>query len=112
MILALDLGNTTGYAMGGDNLPPRSGIIGLTPDKGDHPGARFLLFVHYVRRLVKSNKITEVYFEEVKHHQGIRDAHIYGAYWGVLTGYCAEAKMPCTGINVKKIKIRMVIRSP
>ncbi len=104
MILALDLGTQTGYAVGDANCPPVSGVLNLSDMKGDHPGARFLRFMHHLDRLSKLHTITKIVYEQVAHVKFVKAAHTYGGFQAYLMGWCMIHNVPLEGIGVKTIK--------
>ena len=104
MILALDLGTTAGYALGGDEFPPRSGIIDCSLGDNERQGARFLRFYQRIQAIVSERGITSVYYERVDFAKTTRAAHIYGGFWAYLCGFAAYKDLPLVGINVGTLK--------
>ena len=100
-ILALELGTTTGWAILADNRIV-SGSFDMRPVAGQGVGVRFLRF----RREFLNNfkAVREVYFEEVRRHEGTHAAHIYGGLWATLAAWCEENTIPYKGIEVAAIK--------
>ncbi len=104
MILALDLGTLTGYAVGGDNLPPRSGVLNLTPIKGDHPGHRFLLFAHHLTRLHNKHHFDKIYYEHVAHIKFVKAAQMWGGLQAYMLGWTMTNKVGICHVEVKTLK--------
>lgn len=102
MILALDLGSTTGWAVGKDGRLTASGTVAFKNNRYEGGGMRFWRFRQWLEK--EWPKIDAVYFEEVRRHQGVDAAHIYGGLLAVLTAFCEENKIPYSGIPVGTIK--------
>lgn len=106
VILALDLGTTTGFA-----LSPTDGSIvsGVWNNKGgryEGGGMRYLRFRGHLDEMHKLAPIGAVYFEEVRRHAGTDAAHVYGGMLATLTAWCEEQdpKVPYEGVPVGSIK--------
>lgn len=104
IILALDLGTKTGWALINNNHL-YSGIECFKNDRYSGGGMRFLKFNHWLHHIKDlNNRIDEVYFEEVRRHAGTDAAHVYGGLMGVLTAWCEEQKIPYEGVPIGTIK--------
>lgn len=108
-ILALDLGTTTGWAMrvGAGGYPIVSGTASFKPGRYEGGGMRFLRFTRWLSEFVVGANpvdVTAIYFEEVRRHQGVDAAHVYGGLLATLTAFCEERKIPYAGIPVGTIK--------
>lgn len=105
--LCVDLGTTTGYAVG-DNSAMISGVWKLKHGRFEGGGMRFVKFRTMLNELrdafPASSPITHVFFEEVRRHQGVDAAHVYGGLMAVLTGWCEEQKLSYSGVPVGTIK--------
>lgn len=101
MILALDLGTKTGWAIK-DSSGIKSGSKNFKTKRQEGAGMRYLKF----RRWLDSIKcgITEIHFEEVRRHAGTQAAHVYGGLMGTLTLWCEENKIPYSSVPVGTIK--------
>lgn len=99
-ILALDLGTQTGWAM-----THESGIISGTQSfkHGRYAGGgmRFLKFWMWLDEIPRPDVI---YFEEVRRHQGVDAAHVYGGFLAKLTSWCEKNDIPYNGVPVGTIK--------
>ena len=100
-ILALDLGSLLGFAVLSQGKVV-SGTYDMRPAKGQHPGMRFAIFENEFLRQFRS--VREVYYEEVRRHEGTHAAHVYGALWGILVKWCYENSIPCYSREVAAIK--------
>jgi len=101
--LALDLGTTTGFAVGGaDHMI--SGVWNLKPGRFDGGGMRFVKFRQRLNELHQACGLDGVWFEEVRNHKGVDAAHIYGGLMATLTAWCEENKLPYEGVPVGTIK--------
>jgi hypothetical protein len=104
-ILALDLGSTVGWALNDRDGIIRSGTKKCTTSTKEQRGARWSSFktmlfeVHAV-----SNDIDVVYYEDVKRHQGVLAAHVYGGFLAHLEHWCALRNIPMVGVGVGTIK--------
>ena len=96
-LLALDLGTTTGWALLSEGKVV-SGSFDMRPLEGEAIGIRFLRFRREFLNNFKS--VREVYFEEVRRHEGTHSAHVYGALWGTLCAWCEQNSIPYRGVPV------------
>jgi len=96
-ILAIDIGTTLGWALLAQGRVI-SGRFDMRPGNKEKPGIRFLRF----RKEFLSNfrDVHEVYFEEVRRHEGTHAAHIYGGFWAILLSFCEENAIPYRGVEV------------
>lgn len=103
MILALDLGTKTGFAIGKEGFVT-SGIVEFRNDRYSGGGMRYLRFRRWLDETFAAGKFDEVVFEEVRRHQGVDAAHVYGGLLGTLTAWCEEHNVPYEGVPVGTIK--------
>lgn len=102
-ILAIDLGNHTGYALqNGQHL--YSGVMDFSPNRFAGGGMRYLKFVNWLNLLIEAGPIDAVYYEEVRRHLGTDAAHVYGGFQAHLEKWCEEHKIPYEGVPVGTIK--------
>jgi len=104
MILALDLGTTTGWA-----INTASGIVSgsqsFKPSRFEGGGMRFLKFRHWLTEVKAATpQIETVAFEEVRRHAGVDAAHAYGGFMAHLTAWCEHHQLPYYGVPVVTIK--------
>ena len=104
MILALDLGTFTGYAVGGDDLPPRSGVLNLKDIEGDHAGAKFLRLLHHLDRLHKQYEFTEIYYEHVGYVKFAKASQMWGGFQAYLYGWAMLNKVPAYHVEISTLK--------
>lgn len=105
VILALDLGTTTGFAVQLDGDMITSGWWSFKPQRFEGGGMRYLRFQQKLNWMYEnSGGIDEVYFEEVRRHKGVDAAHVYGGLLAVLTSWCEAHSVPYSGIPVGTIK--------
>lgn len=100
-ILALDLGTTTGFAVH-DKGKIVSGSFSFKPRSHEGAGMRYLRFRRQF--LDKLTAAREVYFEQVRRHEGTDAAHVYGGLMATLLAWCEEHSIPYQGIGVGEIK--------
>ena len=104
VILALDLGTTTGWALRSMGTTT-SGCLSLKSSRFDGGGMRYLRFRRWLEQLqVHAGPIGAVYFEEVRRHVGTDAAHVYGGLLGQLTAWCEEYGVAYQGVPVGTIK--------
>lgn len=102
-MLALDLGTTTGFAVGSPNNIV-TGTWDLKPGRGDGGGMRFVKFRARLNELHAAMKFSAVFYEEVRKHRGTAAAHVYGGLQAVLTEWCEHNGVPYEGVPVQTIK--------
>ncbi len=103
MILALDLGTTTGWAVSSSGMLV-FGTWNLKPTRFEGGGMRFLRFTGFLIALNERSRITKIVYEEVRRHAGTDAAHVYGGLQGALTSWAEEEGIPYQGIPVGTIK--------
>lgn len=107
VLLALDLGGTTGWAKW-ENGVVTSGSTTMTKAKSkqfDGPGMKFVRFNRFLAGFPRPDYLS---FEEVRRHLGVDAAHAYGGYLSHVTAYCDshETPIPYEGTAVGAIKKR------
>lgn len=103
-VLALDLGQSMGYAFRSSNGSLMSGTWNFAPRKFDSHGVQFRKFRHNLDKFHEIAPIDLIVYEAVRAHKGVDAAHVYGGFWGVLTGWCDEKLVDHTGLPVGTIK--------
>ena len=104
-ILALDLGNTTGWAIRNSRCRILSGTSEFRPTRFEGGGMRYLRFGKWLdQTLDVTGGIDAVYFEEVRRHVGTDAAHVYGGLLATLTAWGEENGIPYQGVPVGTIK--------
>ena len=103
-ILALDLGTSTGWALGPGNGPVTSGTVSFRPSRYDGGGMRYLRFRGWLDQLKSDIPFGAVYFEEVRRHAGTDAAHVYGGLLATLTAWCEQHSIAYQGVPVGTIK--------
>ena len=115
VILALDLGTTTGWALRSANGPVAHGFVSFKSQRFEGGGMRYLRFGRWLADMLalsgsqtgsQSNLtgIGAVYFEEVRRHLGVDAAHVYGGLLATLTAWCEHHQIPYQGVPVGTIK--------
>jgi Holliday junction resolvasome RuvABC endonuclease subunit len=105
IILTLDLGTTTGWAIRTRDNGITSGTQSFKPQRFEGGGMRFLRFKRWLTELKQSvDGINVVYFEEVRNHAGVDAAHAYGGFMAHLTAWCEHHNIPYQGVPVGTIK--------
>lgn len=102
-LLAIDLGTNCGYTVGtADNHI--SGAWNLKGGRFEGGGMRFVHFRKYLNDVGAAFEIDQVFFEEVRRHQGVDAAHVYGGLLAVLQEWCETRGIPYSGLPVGEIK--------
>lgn len=105
VILALDLGTVTGWALRQHGGVIVSGTQAFRPGRFEGGGMRFLRLRAWLAELQASaGPIGAVYFEEVRRHAGVDAAHVYGGLMATLTAWCEAEQTPYAGVPVGTIK--------
>lgn len=105
ILLALDLGTMTGWAL--RNQPGRivSGTAHFRPRRFEGGGMRYLRFERWLNETRNvTGGLDAVYFEEVRRHAGVDAAHAYGGFLAQLTAWCEHHGIPYEGVPVGTIK--------
>lgn len=104
-ILALDLGQHTGWALAYPRGSITSGTELFKAGRFEGGGMPLLRFATWLGELhIKAGPLTTVVFEEVRAHKGTAAAHSYGAFLGQLTAWCEIHHVPYQGVPVGTIK--------
>lgn len=102
-LLALDLGTTSGYALGVSGAVI-SGSQSFANRRFDGGGMRFVRFRTFLAELYAATPFERVVYEEVRAHKGVDAAHVYGGLMATLTAWCEEKAIPYEGVPVGAIK--------
>jgi len=97
-ILAIDLGTKCGWAI----TPQRSGTWDLTPSTFDSKGMRFVKFQKHLEIALQG--IDFVVYEEVRMHNGVHAAHVYGGLMAILQAECEKKGIHYAGVGVGTLK--------
>jgi hypothetical protein len=104
-ILALDLGTTTGWALGTRDGTIRGGSESFSPKACGGYGQRWLAFRQWLSDTRRSvDEIHAVYYEDVKHHSSLDASHAYGGFLAHVEAWCAANRILCRPVNVGTIK--------
>lgn len=102
-LLTLDLGTMTGWAVGSDGHV-MSGSWSLKPSRYDSAGMRFVKLAQRLNEVFDAYRFEIIYFEEVRRHQGVDAAHVYGGLLATTQRWCHENGVECAGVPVGTIK--------
>jgi hypothetical protein len=101
VVLALDLGTTTGWALRGHDGLITSGTVSFKPGRFDGGGMRYLRFINWLTEIDRlSGPIEVIWFEEVRRHAGTDASHIYGGLMATLTAWAELCGVPYQGVPV------------
>jgi hypothetical protein len=105
VVLALDLGTTTGYAIRAGDKRIVSGTASFRPSRYDGGGMRYLRFRSWLDQIaIEMASLEAVYFEEVRRHAGTDAAHLYGGLLATLAAWCETKAIAYQGVPVGVIK--------
>lgn len=100
VLLALDLGSSTGWAFCHSGGSIFSGSWDFKPKRFEGGGMRYLRFRRMLDEFAGGNEVQAVYFEEVRRHLGTDAAHIYGGLMATLETWCEEKQLPYQGVPI------------
>lgn len=106
-LLALDLGTTTGWALGQRDergVMHLSGTMSFKSGRYEGGGMRYLRFQRWLVEMIENHGVKEVVFEEVRRHLGTDAAHVYGGLLSQLTATCELKEVAYQGHPVSSIK--------
>jgi crossover junction endodeoxyribonuclease RuvC len=105
VVLALDLGQKTGWAVRNTDGAIASGTVEFKPGRFEGGGMIYLRFRAWLQEVDETaGGICAVYFEEVRFHRGVTAAHAYAGYLAHLTAWAEMFKIPYRGVPVGTIK--------
>jgi Holliday junction resolvasome RuvABC endonuclease subunit len=105
VVLTLDLGTTTGWALRTGDGMIASGTVSFRPSRYDGGGMRYLRFRAWLDQLaIDAGPIATIHFEEVRRHVGTDAAHLYGGFLATLTAWCEQRGIAYQGAPVATIK--------
>ena len=105
VILALDLGQRTGWAVRNRDGAIASGVQEFRPGRFEGGGMIWLRFRAWLQEIDEtSGGVGVVVFEEVRRHLGTSAAHAFGGYLAHLTAWAEANKIPYQGVPVGTIK--------
>jgi crossover junction endodeoxyribonuclease RuvC len=105
VILALDLGAKTGWALAKGAEIVASGTSEFRPGRFEGAGMTFLRFDRWLDDLLhNAGTLDLVAFEEVRAHAGTLAAQVYGGFLAHLTAWCERNAVPYRGVPVATIK--------
>lgn len=106
IILAIDIGTTTGWARSSRAGTIASGSEKFAPGRMEKPGHRWLKFRAFLneQRVQAGGDIGAVYIEDVKNHAGVLAAHCYGGFLACLEMWCASNNVPLRPVGVGQVK--------
>lgn len=103
-ILCLDLGQNTGWALRSRHGGITSGTAEFKNSRWQGGGMIFLRFTRFLTEIHQSEKISMVFYEEVRRHKGTDAAHNYGGFWSNLIAWCELNEIAYEGVPVGTIK--------
>jgi Holliday junction resolvasome RuvABC endonuclease subunit len=105
VVLALDLGTRTGWALRHRDGTTASGTERFQHHRFEGGGMRYLRFKRWLAEVARAAEgLDAVYFEEVRRHAGVDAAHACGGFLARLTAWCEQHGIPYQGVPVGTIK--------
>jgi len=105
IILALDLGTTTGWALRSRDQQIARGFASFKPQRFEGGGMRFLRFKRWLSEIKSiASDIHAVYSDEVRRHVSVDAAHVCGGLMATLTSWCEHHGIAYQGVPVGTIK--------
>jgi hypothetical protein len=105
VILALDLGQRTGWAVRSRDGAIASGVHELRPSRFEGGGMIWLRFRAWLQEVDEiAGGVGVAVFEEVRRHLGTSAAHAFGGYLAHLTAWAEANRIPYQGVPVGTIK--------
>ncbi len=105
VILALDLGHCTGWALRSACGVIASGVAEFRPDRWQGGGMKFLRFRRWLTELkIAAGGLDAMFYEQVRNHAGVDASHAYGGWLAMLTAWCEHHGIAYEGIPVGTIK--------
>jgi hypothetical protein len=105
VILALDLGQKTGWAVRNRDGAIASGVQEFRPGRFEGGGMIWLRFRSWLQEVDEtSGGVGVVVFEEVVAHRGVTASHCYAGFLAHLTAWGEANKIPYRGVPVGTIK--------
>src|SRR5690554_2466552 len=105
ILLSLNLGTATGWALSNKYGRIMSGTAHFRPRRFEDGGMRYLRFERWLNETRDvSGVINAVYFEEGRRQLGVDAAYTYGGFLASLTAWCEEHRIPYEGVPVGTIK--------
>jgi Holliday junction resolvasome RuvABC endonuclease subunit len=105
VILALDLGQTTGWAVRNADGVITHGTVQFRPGRHEGGGMPFLRFRAWLQEVDETvDGIDAVFLEEVIGHRGAIAAQVFGGFLAHLSAWAEMNKIPYEGVPVGTIK--------
>jgi hypothetical protein len=105
VILALDLGQRTGWAVRNRDGAIASGVHEFRPGRFEGGGMIWLRFRAWLQEIdAAAGKVGVVVFEEVVAHRGVAASHCYAGFLAHLTAWAEAKHIPYQGVPVGTIK--------
>lgn len=104
-ILALDLVTNTGWAVRRRDGTISYGTEKFQLNKKQHPGQRWINFQHWLHRILESENVHQLVFENVVFgHSSSAANNAYGAFLGFVQACAATRNIECLGVAVPTVK--------
>ncbi|WP_249417478.1 crossover junction endodeoxyribonuclease RuvC [Pusillimonas minor] len=104
VILALDLGTKTGYAIRNRDGKTIHGTEAFTPRKSWTPGQRWQRFRSWLSTAIVQHQVNHIAYEDVKRHVGTDAAHVYGAFLALVEMLADSHSLTLQPVGVGTVK--------
>lgn len=108
VIMAIDIGSTSGYAVGKNGVVIDSGEVSLSPGVGKtHPGHRWMKFQRFIHDMHSRHNLNEILFEDVtfvNKNNGAQVLKVYGALRGQIEIFTLAYNLRMGALPVTTIK--------
>jgi Holliday junction resolvasome RuvABC endonuclease subunit len=103
-IIGIDPGSRCGWAILENGVRIASGVWDLKGRRHEGGGMRYLRCRQYFEQLLATTHVDAVAYEEIRRHQGVDAAHVYGGIVGQIAAVCEDKLVPFSGIPVSTAK--------
>lgn len=104
VILALDLGTKTGYAIRDRDGRTIHGTEVFTPRKSWTPGQRWQRFRSWLSDTIVKHQVNRIAYEDVRRHIGTDAAHAYGAFLAFVEVLADSHNLTLQPVGVGTVK--------
>lgn len=104
-ILALDLGNKTGWALRRRDGGTLYGTRDFTPRKGWEPGQRWECFCAWLAEAIATQQVCQIAYERVVFgHSSAQSADVYGGFKAMVERLAARYRVVLASVAVPTVK--------
>lgn len=104
IILGLDLGSTTGWAVADDNGITASGTWYIAPRRGESPGCRYLHLRSYLYEVLRAFDAFDLVVYEAAHHRGGAATEYAVGCVTTVQAWCAQRTIEHASVHTATLK--------